>query len=56
MPIQFKLGTLNLCQGLPSKKNLVKQTIIHEEIDLLFMLLSYFSVINAVNFFGHVLT
>ena len=37
MELQIKLGTLNLCQGLQSKKNLVKQTIIHEEIDLLFM-------------------
>ena len=31
------LATLNLCLGLQSKKNLVKEMISHENIDILFM-------------------
>ena len=29
--------TLNLCLGLPAKKNLIKETILHEKIDILSM-------------------
>ena len=35
--MQIKIATLKLCQGLPSKKNLVKETIINENIDILSM-------------------
>ena len=31
---QIKIGTLNLCLGLLAKKELVKQTILCEEIEL----------------------
>ena len=33
----IKIATLNLCLGLPNKKNIVKQMIINEHIDLLLM-------------------
>ena len=31
----IKIGTLNLCLGLANKKNIVKQLIIEEKIDIL---------------------
>ena len=33
----IKIATLNLCLGLPSKKNLVKELIVNEKIDILCM-------------------
>ena len=35
--MKIKIATLNLCQGLQSKKNIVKEMIIHEQIDILCM-------------------
>ena len=35
--MKIKIGTLNLCLGLQAKKELVKQTILFEEIDVLCM-------------------
>ena len=35
--MEIKIGTLNLCLGLQSKKELVKQTILLEKIDILCM-------------------
>ena len=35
--MKIKIGTLNLCLGQKSKKELVKQTILNEEIDMLCM-------------------
>ena len=37
MEAQIKLATLNLCQGLQSKKYLIKETILNDQIDVLFM-------------------
>ena len=33
--MQFKIATINLCLGLNSKKNLIKETTLYEKIDLL---------------------
>ena len=33
--MEIKIGTLNLCLGQQSKKELVKQTILNKEIDIL---------------------
>ena len=35
--MDIKIGTLNLCQGLQLKKNIVKETIIFNKIDILCM-------------------
>ena len=35
--MEIKNGTLNLCLGLHAKKELVKQTILFEKIDILCM-------------------
>ena len=35
--MEIKIGTLNLCLGLQAKKELVKQTILFEKIDILCM-------------------
>ena len=35
--MDIKISTLNLCLGLQTKKNLVKETILSENIDILFM-------------------
>ena len=35
MIMAIKIGSLNLCLGLPNKKNLVKQLIINNDIDVL---------------------
>ena len=35
--MEFKIATINLCLGLNSKKNLIKETILYEKIDLLCM-------------------
>ena len=32
--MECKIATLNLCLGLKSKKNLIKETILHERIDI----------------------
>ena len=36
--MDIKIGTLNLCQGLQLKKNIVKETIIFNKIDILCLL------------------
>ena len=33
--MSYNIATLNLCLGLPNKKNLVKEIIINEKIDIL---------------------
>ena len=35
--MKIKIATLNLCNGLQQKKNLVKELITHEQIDILCM-------------------
>ena len=35
--MEIKIASLNLCLGLQSKKNLVKETILHDKIDILCM-------------------
>ena len=35
--MDIKVATLNLCLGLQAKKNIVKETIINEKIDILSM-------------------
>ena len=35
MSTEIKISSLNLCLGLQAKKNIVKQTVLHEEIDIM---------------------
>ena len=35
--MEFKIATINLCLGLQNKKNLIKETILNEKINLLCM-------------------
>ena len=37
MLTETKISSLNLCLGLQAKKNIVKQTVLHEEIDMMSM-------------------
>ena len=37
LKMKIKIATLNLCNGLQQKKNLVKELITHEQIDILCM-------------------
>ena len=37
LKMEIKIATLNLCLGLQNKKNLIKETILNEKINILCM-------------------
>ena len=37
MLTEIKISSLNMCLGIQAKKKIVKQTVLHEEIDIMSM-------------------